>query len=181
MAGSALFCPVVLLLKNLLFTLVVPGFVVGWVPLRVFERRPVWPANLDGRHALGLLLGALGLAVYLHCLWLFATRGRGTPLPLDPPRKLVQRGIYRWVRNPMYLAVLMLVAAEAAFLGSWRIGIYWICLACIFQIFVMVHEEPALSFRFGAMYEDYKRAVPRWLPRPPKGSDSERDASSRER
>jgi protein-S-isoprenylcysteine O-methyltransferase Ste14 len=170
---------VILVLKNLLFTLLVPGFVVGWLPLRLFERRARWPESLEPPHWLGLGLGALGFALYVHCLWLFMTKGRGTPAPIDPPRKLVQRGLYRWVRNPMYLAVLVMVAAEALFLRSWHIGVYWICLACVFQLFVMLHEEPALSFRFGAMYEDYKRAVPRWIPRPPRAAEP--DPTSRER
>ena len=170
-----------LLLKNLLFTLLVPGFVVGWVPLRVFERRARWPEQLDAAHWGALILGLAAALLYLHCLWLFMQKGRGTPLPLDPPRKLVQRGAYRWVRNPIYLAVLALVAAEGLFLRSWHIGVYWTCLACLFQIFVQLHEEPALVFRFGAMYEDYRREVPRWLPRPPKPATAEREADDRER
>lgn len=179
--GPKFFPPLILFFKNLLFTLVVPGFVAGWVPLRIFERRPDWPARLEAQHWTGLLLGMAGLAVYVQCVWLFMRKGRGTPLPLDPPKKLVQRGLYRWVRNPMYLGVLLLVAAEAAFFASWRIGIYWIGLACIFQLFVLLHEEPVLSYRFGAMYEDYKRAVPRWLPRPPLASSDEGGSTSRER
>ena len=114
---------------------------------------------------LGLLLLALGSAGYLHCLWLFGSYGRGTPAAIDPPRKLVQRGLYRHVRNPMYLAVQTFVAGQAVFLDSWEVGIYWLCLACCFQLFVRLYEEPHLTSQFGAMYVDYQRDVPRWFPR----------------
>lgn len=155
-----------LLLKNLLFTLIVPGFFVAWLPFRIFERRARWPEDLDWHHLVGLGFMGLGALVYGHCLWLLMRRGRGTPLPIDPPRHLVQRGLYRWVRNPL-LGVLAFIAGEAVFCRSLGIGIYWVCLACFFQVFVHLYEEPDLGFRFGAMYEDYKRAVPRWLPRTP--------------
>ncbi|MFI5335530.1 MAG: methyltransferase family protein [Opitutales bacterium] len=93
-----------LFLKNLLFTLVVPGFVALWVPLSFFERHPEWPAGAwQWHHWLGSFFLAVGTTIYGHCLWLFATYGRGTPAPIDPPQKLVQRGLYRCVRNPMYL------------------------------------------------------------------------------
>jgi protein-S-isoprenylcysteine O-methyltransferase Ste14 len=157
-----------LLIKNLLFTLLVPGFVAGWVPLRWFERHPRWPEQWGAPHYAGAALAMLGFAAYLHCQWLFATRGRGTPAPVDPPKKLVRRGAYKWVRNPMYLAVFAVVAGEAVFLNSAHIAVYFVCLACVIQVFVVLVEEEALRLRFGAMYEDYRRDVPRWLPRKPK-------------
>ena len=157
-----------LLFKNLLFTLLVPGFVVGWMPLRWFERRAQWPAVWSWHHFAGTALFAVGLVVYLHCTWLFATCGQGTPAPFDPPRKLVWRGLYKWVRNPMYLGIFALVAGEMGFLRSQHILVYFICLLCAMQLFVVGYEERALRHRFGAMYEDYKRAVPRWLPRKPR-------------
>lgn len=157
-----------LLLKNLLFTLLVPGFVVGWVPLRWFARYAHWPEQLTARHAAAGVVFAAGVAVFLHCQWLFFTRGQGTPAPMDPPKKFVRRGLYKWVRNPMYLGVLGMVAAEGIFLRSFDLLIYFICLACVIHLFVVLYEENSLRFRFGAMYEDYKRDVSRWLPRKPK-------------
>lgn len=156
-----------LLLKNLLFTLLVPGFVAGWVPLRFFERRARWPESWSELHFTGAALCLLGLALYLHCQWLLAVRGRGTPTPLDPPKKLVRRGAYQWVRNPMYLAVFTAVAGEAVFLRSWHIAVYLTCLVCAVHVYVLLLEEEALRRRFGALYEDYRREVPRWLPRRP--------------
>jgi len=157
-----------LLFKNLLFTLLFPGFVAGWVPLRWFERRAQWPETWGWHHLAGAGLVAAGAGVILHCVWLFATRGQGTPAPFDPPKKLVWRGLYKWVRNPMYLGLFALVAGEALFLRSIHILVYLVCLTCVVQLFVLGYEETALRLKFGAMYEDYKRAVPRWLPRKPK-------------
>ncbi len=157
----------ILLFKNLLYTLLVPGLLVGWLPLRVFESRADWPAWLSWTHWLGLGLIVAGTAAYFHCLWHLMHKGQGTPLPFDPPRRLVQRGLYRWTRNPCYVAVLVTVTGEALFLQSWHVAVYLVCLACVLQLLVVLHEEPALGFRFGAMYEDYKRAVPRWWPKRP--------------
>ena len=157
-----------LLLKNLLFTLCVPGVVVGWVPFHWFERHARWPDTWSWPQLLGAGIFILGLTLYLYSQWLFCFRGRGTPAPIDPPTRFVRRGPYKWVRNPMYIAVLMMVVAEAVFVLSWHIGVYWICLACLSHLFVIAYEENSLRYRFGALYEDYKRDVPRWMPRKPR-------------
>jgi len=159
---------VILLLKNLLFIAVVPTLTIGWIPLRWLESRPAWPGQLAVQHYLGAAFVILGALAYLHCVWLFMQRGKGTPALFDPPRKLVQRGLYRWVRNPMYLAAPLILAGEACFLLSLPIAIYGVVLASIFQLIVVLHEESDLSFRFGAMYDDYRREVPRWFPRRPR-------------
>ncbi len=154
--------------KNLLFTLLVPGFLAGWVPLRWFEHHAKWPETWSWQQMAGAGLFVAGGIVYLHCVWLFATRGQGTPAPFDPPRRLVWRGAYKWVRNPMDLGLLALVAGEALFLRSGHILVYLICLTCAVHLVVLLYEENALRRQFGAMYEDYKRAVPQWLPRRPR-------------
>jgi protein-S-isoprenylcysteine O-methyltransferase Ste14 len=155
--------------RSVVFTLLLPLVLVGWVPLSVFERHPLWNEGSLAVHEWFAIAAAVaGLAAYLHCAWEFTRKGRGTVAPFDAPRKLVQRGLYRWVRNPMYLSLGLIVAAEAVYFESWRIGVYLVCLSCLGQLIVVLHEESDLSFRFGAMYEDYKRAVPRWLPRAPK-------------
>lgn len=157
-----------LFLKNLAFTLIVPGFVVGWVPLHWFEKHPKWPAVWRWPQYTAALLVLLGATVFLASQWFFATRGQGTPAPFDPPVKFVRRGPYKWVRNPMYLAVFTLIGAEALFFRSWHITVYLVCLACGLHLFVLAYEEEALRRNFGAMYEDYRRDVPRWLPRKPR-------------
>jgi protein-S-isoprenylcysteine O-methyltransferase Ste14 len=157
-----------LFIKNLLFTLLVPGFVVWWVPLHWFERHPQWPAVWAGPQFAAAVLGGLSALAFLHCQWLFAVRGQGTPAPIDPPKKFIRRGLYKWVRNPMYLAVFSLVGAEALFLRSWDVTVYLVCLVCAVSVFVILFEEEVLRRNFGAVYEDYRREVPRWLPRKPK-------------
>jgi protein-S-isoprenylcysteine O-methyltransferase Ste14 len=157
-----------LLIKNLLYLLFVAGVFAGWLPLRVFERRAHWPDAWGPVHWAGLGLALAGAAVLLQSIWIFAVRGQGTPAFFDPPRKMVRRGPYKWVRNPMYLAFFALVGAEGLFFQSWHIGVYWVCLVCSLHLIVVLHEENGLRFRFGAMYEDYRREVPRWLPRKPR-------------
>lgn len=170
-----------LLVRSIVFSLLLPAVIVGWVPLRLFERHAFWTnVPLTLTEWLALFLALLGSAGYLHCAWLFARKG-GTVAPFDPPRKLVQRGLYRWVRNPIYLSLGVLVAAEALYFESWHIAVYLLCLACLAQLIVVLHEESDLGFRFGAMYEDYKRTAPRWIPRRPQSQALEDPVTSRER
>ncbi len=136
-----------LLFKNLLFTALVPGFIAGWVPLRLFERRARWPGAWGLEQGIGAILGLLGAVVFLHSVWVLAVRGQGTPLFFDPPKKLTKSGPYKWVRNPMYLAFCALVAGEALFFRSWHIGVYFVCLGCVLHLLVVLHEERELRFR----------------------------------
>jgi len=160
--------PLWLLLKNLLYLLIVPGAFVGWLPLRLFERRPQWPVEWGAWQWTGSAAVLIGAVIYVAGMAVFAIRGQGTPAFFDPPKKLTRRGPYKWVRNPMYLALFAIVAGEALFLRSWHVGIYFVFLVCSLHLLVVLYEESALRFRFGAMYEDYRRDVPRWLPRRPK-------------
>ncbi len=157
-----------LFLKNLLYTVLGPGFVVGWVPWVYLLRRAPLPTDWTLWHFAALPLLLAGGAIYLACVWQFATNGRGTPAPFDPPKKLVRRGPYRWVRNPMYLGLLLLVLGEAVFFRHAALLLYLIFLASAFQLFVVMFEEPALRRRFGAMYTDYCGAVHSWWPRRPR-------------
>ncbi|HTL69171.1 MAG TPA: isoprenylcysteine carboxylmethyltransferase family protein [Lacunisphaera sp.] len=157
-----------LFLKNLVFTLVVPGLVAGWVPYVYLLRRPAPPAAWTWMHWLALPPLVVGAAAYLACVWQFMTTGHGTPAPIDPPKRLVQRGLYRWVRNPMYLAVLLVVLGEAVFFWHLALLLYFLFLASAFQLFVVLYEEPGLRRRFGAIYSDYCNSVNRWIPGKPK-------------
>ena len=109
-----------------------------------------------------------GAAVYAWCAFAFSVRGLGTPAPIDPPKVFVATGLYRWVRNPMYVGVLAVLAGENLLARSRDLAIYSAIVATFFHLFVMLYEEPALHRQFGASYDEYKRAVPRWLPRPPR-------------
>ena len=151
-------------IRTFFFTVFVPGFWTVALPYWLL-RRPIHP-DLRGAGATGWLLIAFGVALYFMCaFWGFAMRGKGTPLPLDPPKKLVVEGPYRVVRNPMYWAVASVMLGEAAvfhslLLAEWAIGFF--LGTCLFVLFV---EEPSLRRKFGEEYEAYCQRVPRWLPR----------------
>ena len=115
-------------------------------------------------HSLALLPLALGTATYLWCLWDFATFGRGTPAPVDAPKKLVVRGLYRFCRNPMYVGVLTVILGWVVWFWSWQLLIYAIGVWLMFQTFIVLYEEPALRRLFGDEFETYTQRVGRWLP-----------------
>ena len=157
----------VLLLKNLLFTVLVPGTVAGYVPwLIAREGSLTWGAGA----ALALLLFAAGGAIYFWCLWDFASFGRGTPAPIDAPKKLVIRGLYRYTRNPMYVGVLTVLLGWVLLSGTLTLLIYSACVGTCFQLFIVFYEEPQLSKAFGESYHEYRARVGRWLPRFDRGS-----------
>ncbi len=150
-----------LFLKNLLFSLVVPGTVAVHVPVFVFSHDP---AQFSRNTLAGGLLLAIGGAIYLWCLWDFASAGRGTPAPIDPPKHLVVRGLYRYTRNPMYVGVVGIIFGWALLFSAPRIGVYGLCVAVGFHLFVVFYEEPALRRIFGSSYDQYCLQVSRWLP-----------------
>ena len=151
-----------LLLRNLAFTLIVPGTVAVYVPLYVARNETI---GSTGAIAAGSLLILLGALIFLACQWDFAIWGRGTPAPIDAPRKFVSRGLYRYVRNPMYLGVLGVILGWAAVYSTTRLLWYALGTSMAFHLFVLIYEEPHLRHVFGAEYEDYCARVNRWLPR----------------
>lgn len=155
-------------LRSLVYGAAFLALFAGWLPLRVFERHARWPAGWAAPQFAAAAVFVIGAVVCLASVWTFIHRGRGTPAPFDPPVKFVRRGLYKWVRNPMYLGLLALVAGEALFIQSWHIAVYWVCLVCALHLLVVLYEEDALRRQFGAIYEDYKRDVSRWLPRKPR-------------
>jgi len=153
-------------LRTVIFTIFVPGCWTVAMPYWLLPRgvRP----DLRGAGAAGWLLIAAGIALYFACaFWGFAVRGKGTPLPLDPPKKLVVEGPYRIVRNPMYWGVGSIVLGEAAIFHSVALAGLAVVFAVGVIMFVLLIEEPALRQKFGAEYEGYCRQVPRWIPRVP--------------
>jgi protein-S-isoprenylcysteine O-methyltransferase Ste14 len=153
---------VTLLLKNLVFTFLVPGTVAVYVPLRLAATQS---AATGIRFALALMVLAVGAAIYAWCVWDFATFGRGTPAPIDAPKRLVVRGLYRYTRNPMYLGVLTVISGWALMFSSPRLVAYALFVALCFNLFVVFYEEPTLRRLFPSDYEDYCARVGRWLPR----------------
>lgn len=151
-----------LFLKNLLFTLFVPGTVAIYIPYRLTQDLP---APSSTWQLLSWVVFAVGIAIYSWCVWDFATFGRGTPAPIDAPKALVIRGLYRYVRNPMYVGVLTTTLGWAVRYRSAGIVLYaaimWVC----FQSFIVLYEEPTLQRLFGDSYAQYRSTVGRWLPR----------------
>ena len=117
------------------------------------------------RHLLGLAAIGTGAVLLGTCIWEFARRGRGTLAPVDPPTKLVVEGLYRYVRNPMYLSVTAIVLGEVLLTGSKALLAYWAVWFVAVNLFVIGYEEPTLRRRFGQDYERYCAMVGRWLPR----------------
>jgi protein-S-isoprenylcysteine O-methyltransferase Ste14 len=157
----------VLWLRTILFTLLVPGTELVLVPLLVVvlglgPRLDLGPARYSG---LAPLLA--GLAVILWCFVDFVRRGRGTPAPYDPPRELVVAGLYRYVRNPQYVGVVLVLLGEALLTGMVVLFGYAALMAVGYSLFVRYYEEPTLGRLFGEPYARYRQAVPRWLPRRP--------------
>lgn len=155
-----------LLFKTFLFTIIVPGTVTLWAPLAIVPP-DVWRAAAasGGWHMLGLIPIAVGVAIYMVCASDFITVGRGTPAPIDPPTALVVRGLYRFVRNPMYVGVVTLLVGETILVGAPSMAIYTVLVATGFHAAVVLYEEPKLSRSFGDAYGAYRTAVPRWIPR----------------
>jgi protein-S-isoprenylcysteine O-methyltransferase Ste14 len=152
--------------RTLIFLLLVPGTLLFYVPIAIGRAAPPSFA-LGPLRWLGLLPLALGTAALLWCARDFAVRGRGTPAPIDPPRVLVVQGLYRYVRNPMYVGAVLVLLGHSLWFGSPALLGYLAAVFCGFHLFVVLYEEPALTRRFGDAYRDYLASVPRWLPRRP--------------
>jgi len=149
-----------LLAKNIAFTLLMPGTAAVYLPLWLAHDRAI--ASVPGRW-LAVVAILVGVCVYAWCVWDFATYGRGTPAPIDAPKKLIVRGLYRYTRNPMYLGVLTVVLGWAMLFRSMTLLVYGAMLAACFHGFVVLYEEPHLERLFGEDYREYRRRVGRWL------------------
>jgi protein-S-isoprenylcysteine O-methyltransferase Ste14 len=151
------------ILNTLLFTIFVPGTVAILMPrwlLGGFVNPPGGALTWIGASA--FLIGA---AIYFRCAWEFAVRGLGTPAPIAPTKFLVTTALHRYVRNPMYIGVAMAILGEAVVFRSLHVAEYAGGMLLIAHTFVVLYEEPTLQRQFGESYEEYKRTVPRWLPR----------------
>lgn len=151
-------------LGSSLFFALAPAVVAGLVPWLITDwevGEELWPPL----RVLGGLLLVAGVAFLVHAFGRFVVEGLGTPAPVAPPQRLVVGGVYRYVRNPMYLAVLAAIAGQALLLGRLALVIYGAAVGAVFFAFVRWYEEPGLRRRFGAEYEAYLRNVPGWLPR----------------
>ncbi|SDQ49387.1 Protein-S-isoprenylcysteine O-methyltransferase Ste14 [Arthrobacter crystallopoietes] len=142
---------------------VVAAGVVPWLLTRWQARTPL-PGGLPARAA-GAVLTAGGAAVVIESFMRFAREGLGTPAPIAPTKYLVVTGPFRYVRNPIYVALLAMILGEALVLGRPKLLAYCAVMAVPVGLFVRLYEEPALERQFGDEYRRYKRNVPGWLPR----------------
>ena len=152
------------ILRSLLFLILVPGLLIGYFPYLISttdNELVAWGVF----NYLAIPLWIAGWTAMLWCFWNFTVNGRGTPAPVDPPRELVAVGLYRYVRNPMYAAGLITLLGWI----FWSPSLPLIGALFLFSIathaFVILYEEPTLKKKFGPPYEDYLKAVPRWIPK----------------
>jgi protein-S-isoprenylcysteine O-methyltransferase Ste14 len=148
-----------------IFLAVAPGFVAGLAPWWISHWRFDAPFfGLAVFRFAGGVLAVLGLAGLLECFARFALRGIGTPAPVFPTRHLVISGTYRYVRNPMYIAVVATIFGQALLFGNVALMEYGAVVWLLFHVFVLAYEEPALRSTFGAEYISFCAKVPRWVP-----------------
>jgi protein-S-isoprenylcysteine O-methyltransferase Ste14 len=151
---------------SLLFLVVAPGVVAGLVPRLLTGWEPAEDVPVPVVAA-GVVIAAAGVAALLHAFGRFVVEGLGTPAPVAPTQRLVVGGLYRYVRNPMYLAVAAAIVGQALILGRPGLLLYAAAFGAVVWAFVRYYEEPTLARRYGAEYDAYRRAVPGWWPRRP--------------
>jgi protein-S-isoprenylcysteine O-methyltransferase Ste14 len=152
------------LIKTIIFTFLVPGTVAVLVPYWLLSSPSAPPPMQFGIFRyFGVLPTLIGVTIYFWCAWDFTFAGRGTPAPIDPPKELVVRGLYRYIRNPMYVGILSILLGEALLFASWRLFEYTTVAFIIFFLVVVLYEEPILKHKFGESYRQYCKSVPRWI------------------
>ena len=153
-----------LALRSVFFALVLPGTMTIAIPRWLVSSSGSRVSNSSVVRTAGVSLIAIGAAVMIWCILDFARKGRGTLAPVDPPTQLVVQGLYRYVRNPMYLGALLTITGQTVLFVSPVLLWYSIAWFTGVHLFVVFYEEPALRRRFGAQYDNYCAGVRRWLP-----------------
>jgi protein-S-isoprenylcysteine O-methyltransferase Ste14 len=153
-------------LITIVFFFLAPGTVAVLVPWLITRWQPMHPAwDPAPLRLIGLLLIALGAAALVECFARFVRQGWGTPAPVFPTERLVVTGLYRFVRNPMYVSVLGILIGQALWFGSVPMLIYTAGAWLVTHFFVLLYEKPTLRRSYGPQYDQYGAHVPRWLPR----------------
>jgi protein-S-isoprenylcysteine O-methyltransferase Ste14 len=154
------------ILGSAIFLVIAPGTVAVWVPWTISRWRMQPPLlGVAPLRGLGALLIATGLPILLDSFRRFAVEGLGTPAPVAPPQHLVVSGWYRYVRNPMYVAVVAMIFGQGLLLGNVRVLEYGLVVWLAAHLFVVLYEEPTLRAKFGQEYEEFCGNVHRWRPR----------------
>jgi protein-S-isoprenylcysteine O-methyltransferase Ste14 len=152
-------------LKTMLFIIAIPGSLLIVIPSTILEPIEKNAVNLGFFGWLALPFWLIGLGILAWCAADFVRKGQGTPAPVDAPKQLVVSGLYHFVRNPMYVGVLLFAAGNVLWYGSPVMAGYMLFLWLAFQVFILLYEEPHLRKVFGVEYLEYCQSVPRWLPR----------------
>jgi protein-S-isoprenylcysteine O-methyltransferase Ste14 len=149
-----------------LFFVVAPFLAAGVIPRWIthWEFEPAF-LGVEITRAIGVLLILAGVPGVVDSFARFAMQGLGTPAPVSPPERLVVTGLYRYVRNPMYVSVVAIIVGQALLFGDWRLIVYGAVFSLACHAFVLVYEEPTLRRKFGTQYEAFCTNVPRWIPR----------------
>ena len=149
---------------SLVFFFVAPAMVAGVIPWLLTGWHAGEPAYPTAVRGLGVLLITAGCLIIVPAFVRFVIEGLGTPAPVAPPERLVVGGLYRHVRNPMYIAVVATIFGQALLLSRPILFAYGVAVFIVFAAFVHWYEEPALTEQFGSEYSAYKATVPGWLP-----------------
>ena len=152
-------------LGTLFFLLLIIPFFLIWIPHRILlSPEYIYRFDIGIYRYFGLAPIALGVVIYLFCSGSFVFVGKGTPIPFTPSKELIVTGLYKFVRNPLYIAGVLVLSGEAILFQSLGIFIYCLVMFGIFNVHVLM-EEQLLAERFGTKYEQYCQFVPRWIPR----------------
>lgn len=154
-----------LLARTVVYVSLFVGFVLVYLPSLIVADSARLSASTSALAITGMIVAAVGAAIVVWCVGSFVFVGRGTPFPLDPPRRLVVRGPYAYVRNPMYVGALLVLAGAAIRFASLPLFIYAAVFLLALHAMVIFYEERVLREQFGADYEAYMRRVRRWWPR----------------
>jgi protein-S-isoprenylcysteine O-methyltransferase Ste14 len=158
---------VFVLIRAVVYATAFVGLFLVFIPGRLLARAGIAAQPGTGAwQVAGMAIAAIGGAIALWCIFTFVALGRGTPAPFDPPRRLVVRGPYRYVRNPMYIGAALALLGAAIVYRSAALALYALAFLLVLHAFVLWYEEPTLRRIFGAEYEAYTGAVRRWLPLP---------------
>jgi protein-S-isoprenylcysteine O-methyltransferase Ste14 len=149
--------------RSLLYLVFEAGLFALYIPLALLRSGPRLETGFVSFLAIPLWL--LGSLIVLWSFWTFTFMGRGTPYPPDPPRELVTTGPYHYVRNPIYVGVVLIFSGHFLWFGNWALLLYTVLSFIGVHSFIVLYEEPTLKKRFGAVYEEYLQQVPRWVPK----------------
>jgi protein-S-isoprenylcysteine O-methyltransferase Ste14 len=150
--------------RAILYSTLFIGFLLIYMPSRVLSWSGIVRPAIEEPQIIGMIVGTAGAVIALWCIFTFVRIGRGTPAPFDPPRRLVIRGPYRFVRNPMYIGAGLTLGGAALFYESRPLLAYVCLFLLVCHLFVVTYEEPTLQRTFGPDYEAYRHRVRRWLP-----------------